>query len=510
MKRGERTYVYEETSYWDSSKKQGRKQLTYIGKVDAESGEVIAPKKRLESKPVSSRSYGGCELLRKVSQMLGLDSILKELYPNDYEDILALVYFKLLSGEPFYLITDWLEENELQCEVNSSQAISKLFASLGHADGRIEQFFSLWRKQFNDIEAVFFDITSISTYSENIEIAERGYNRDGDNLKQINLGLIASKTNGLPLAYRIYPGSINDVSTLHNAIELFSQLQLDASLFIMDRGFYSDRNICDCVQEDIKILIPLPSRTKSFQSLLKRNQELLKSVQSSFCYKHKTTFFYSKDSLTIGKKKFDAHIYLDPVHKAEEMSRLLMKIDNFEGSFAQKSFKNKEEVETYIKQSLGSLVYFLLYEDSDHFEIKRNEEEIENKINQMGVFILVTNQSLDQTQILDYYRGKDDVEKIFNDLKHPLNEDRIRCNNQSTMHGKLFVLFIGLILYSHIKQTAKTQGLFKKFTIPQLFKELQKLKTFHLSDGKKILAEISKKQKEIFSAFGIECSSFKT
>ena len=41
---------------------------------------------------------------------------------------------------------------------------------------------ALWRKRMGSVQAVIFDITSLSSYSELIEYLEWGYNRDKDHL----------------------------------------------------------------------------------------------------------------------------------------------------------------------------------------------------------------------------------------------------------------------------------------------------------------------------------------
>ncbi|SEA41282.1 hypothetical protein SAMN04515656_109113, partial [Eubacterium aggregans] len=41
-KRSGITYVYESTSYWDKEKKQGRSHRKLIGRLDPETGEVVA------------------------------------------------------------------------------------------------------------------------------------------------------------------------------------------------------------------------------------------------------------------------------------------------------------------------------------------------------------------------------------------------------------------------------------------------------------------------------------
>ena len=62
-------------------------------------------------------------------------------------------------------------------------------------------------------ETLIFDITSFSSASKNIDWLEWGYNRDGLDLPQVNLGLVLSLHRHLPLYFKLFPGSINDVVT---------------------------------------------------------------------------------------------------------------------------------------------------------------------------------------------------------------------------------------------------------------------------------------------------------
>ena len=57
-----------------------------------------------------------------------------------------------------------------------------------------------WFNKIKTEEIVAYDVTSISTYSDNIAIAGMGYNRDKENLEQIKLGMfcwLESKKNSL-------------------------------------------------------------------------------------------------------------------------------------------------------------------------------------------------------------------------------------------------------------------------------------------------------------------------
>jgi transposase len=71
------------------------------------------------------------------------------------------------------------------------------------------------------------------------------------------------------------------------------------------------------------------------------------------------------------------------------------------------------------------------------------------------------------------------------------------------MEGLLFVEFIAMILRSEINVVLKKSKLPASLSIPELLSELRKLKQITFGK-KKALSEVSKTQKDIYTAFGIK------
>ncbi len=97
----------------------------------------------------------------------------------------------------------------------------------------------------------------------------------------------------------------------------------------------------------------------------------------------------------------------------------------------------------------------------------------------MGTTIMLTNQStLGHTKILELYRHKDYLEKLFDLLKNEFDGKRLRGSTKDTVEGRLFLKFLSLILYSALSNTMREQHLFKGYSIRELMYEL---KNFALS-----------------------------
>lgn len=67
---------------------------------------------------------------------------------------------------------------------------------------------------FSAVSYIALDITSISSYSQLMKSCEWGYNRDHENLPQINLCMLFGEESMLPVYQTAYTGSLKDVTTL--------------------------------------------------------------------------------------------------------------------------------------------------------------------------------------------------------------------------------------------------------------------------------------------------------
>ena len=114
-------------------------------------------------------------------------------------------------------------------------------------------------------------------------------------------------------------------------------------------------------------------------------------------------------------------------------------------------------------------------------------------------------QNLSKSDVLDHYRNKDLVEKVFDVLKNEMDCKRLRTHNDFTTSGKLFVMFISLLIYSEIIRIMNQEKLFKTLTIKEMLYELRKIKINNFTkDGSTIISEVSIKQKKILKKFEID------
>ena len=113
-------------------------------------------------------------------------------------------------------------------------------------------YFKYQAKRHSCDEYLAFDTTSISSYSTLIKQAKYGKNKEGDSLPQINLALLYGEESMLPVYYRKLAGNITDVKTIENLVKDVDFLKLEKLKLVMDRGFYSEKNINDLMKHHRK------------------------------------------------------------------------------------------------------------------------------------------------------------------------------------------------------------------------------------------------------------------
>lgn len=102
-----------------------------------------------------------------------------------------------------------------------------------------------WNASRNHREQIYisYDSTNKVCQAGDIDIAEFGHSKSGDDKPIINYSLAYDHENKEPLFYEEYPGSIVDVSQLQYMLEKAKGYGYKKVGFILDRGYFSKENI---------------------------------------------------------------------------------------------------------------------------------------------------------------------------------------------------------------------------------------------------------------------------
>jgi transposase len=493
---GNHTYLYEVTSFWDKQKRQARQKRIILGKIDAKSGKLIPTQNQMTAR--TCRDFGNFHLLQSIAQETGLLKTLQEVFPHHWQEILTCAFYEVSERKPMYLCEPWsLATKTIDNLLLSSQRISELLQDLGKMDSERLTFFHQWTRQRAEREYLAFDITSISSYSQLMEYLEFGYNRDGEDLPQVNLGILFGQTSLLPIFYRLHQGSIRDMSTLATMLEYVKEFGMKKIRFVFDKGFYSDHNLAEMLANKAFFTISVPFTTSWAKRLVENSRSMIGRASNTLMINGDMINVVAGSQKKMGHRistfvAFNEHRYLDA------KKSLLKNIFRLE-----KQIEESKRSSYRAYRSNPYMKYLKVRKTQRGIFIQRREEKIAEALRYRGYLVIISNDIKAAPEILQLYRAKDSVEKAFDNLKNELDLKRLRVHSDEAMNGRLFIGFISLILLSWIDKKMKEKNLYKYYTQEEVMAELKRLKIIELSKGKKILTELSKKQTELFAKFEV-------
>jgi transposase len=497
-------YLYEITPYYDKEKKQIRQKSKYLGK--NLNGFPVKVRSR-DQVPKKVLSYGEFIPLRKISNDLDLDGILSEKLPaKEVWSFLSLAMNYVIRPRALNHIQSWYEGTILAEDHPdlplSSQSLSRILSRLGESTTNLDFSRSLIQRTAAS-PTLIYDITSLSSYSKNINLLEYGYNRDGLDLPQINLSLIVDKELGIPLMYDVYPGSIVDVSTLKNTIKKINAQGVRNYTLIMDRGFFSTANIEELMSSNLSFIIPPTSTLKSVREAISSIHSNIDDPQYLKLHQ-KEPLFVMPVNINIGEICLKGYAYYDQRREQQERNTLYKRLyDLMERlkSVNLKPWMNPGEVFREIAKKDARFIEWRTIDGK--FEVALRKNAISQAINKLGKFILLYQGQFSWEECLSLYRGKDAVEKGFDILKNDIDLMPAHVRTDSTLRGYLFIAFLALILRMKLRNLMVEAGLSKRFSVDGLMTELEKIKVLILPDGQKITTEVSRKQREILNALNM-------
>jgi transposase len=462
----------------------------------------------VKTKPMTKRLFfGATYLLDAIGRQLGVTNDLKQCFPMIYDQILSIAYYLIMEGKnPLYRFEKWgaIHKHPFGKDI-PSQRNSELFSEI--TEDAVRQFFRLQGKRRVEREHWAYDITTISSYSECLRQVQYGHNKDNDNLPQLNLALVFGEESRLPFYYRKLSGNIPDVKTVKVLLSDLEGIGIDKIKLVMDRGFYSEKNVNDLMKEHLKFLVATKPSLKYVKAEIDRSYDAIMSFESynddyglysttrAIDWEYKQVRPYKGDVLN-EKRRVYLHLYYDIDRAAEDKK-----------NFDRKLMSLRNEILTGNRISQHEPLYKRYFAVNSTpvrgVKVVVDEDAVREAKRYYGFFALLSNEKMDSMRALTLYRNKDIVEKAFGNLKERLNLRRTLVSSEQSLSGKLFVEFIALIYLSHINNCMQDAHLYKNLTMSGLLDKLDVIECLEVPNKKPQIGEVLSYQKDIYAAFKI-------
>jgi hypothetical protein len=142
----------------------------------------------------------------------------------------------------------------------------------------------------------------------------------------------------------------------------------------------------------------------------------------------------------------------------------------------------------------------------EKISISRNEKAIKKEMSICGFFSSVSYKaSGDALQMLKAYKTRDEQEKYFEQMKDQMDFHTQDASSQDGRAGREFILFVGLILSSAVRNTwSRNVVLRENFrTSLSILDEMQDIRWVRFADGREHMTEFCGLQVLICEQFGL-------
>jgi transposase len=447
--KGER-YVYKYTHYFRNAEGKPRNRAILIGKIDEKSGKMKPNKNFFELFKISPEmpdatvwDYGYSYLALKCCNDMGLTSCLNEVFGEQAMDIIVSAIYVIREGSTMDAIDDWLERTFVTSYFKhlNSQTTSKLFESISAP--KTHEFFKKWVTMALTGNNVCYDVTSISSYSRTMTDVEYGYNRDGENLPQFNIGMFCDENSKLPLYFNRYNGSLTDKTNLSYVLENAETVGLRDIKFVVDGGFISEECIRNLSAHSKAFTIGISAHLDIAVEMLKTHSKGIEGYANKlsdhdiYCVEKHLDYYGVSGRLLL---------FYDPMNHAQLCNEMSERIRSLSAELS----KLKRYPESKLKRYIN---YFRItkHTDDSGFDFVVDVDKVDLMLQHKGFFLIfTTDNESNHDDVLYHYRAKDAAEKLFDQLKVDMEAARIRTHNEQTTNGKAFVIFIALAIDSFL------------------------------------------------------------
>ena len=433
------------------------------------------------------REFGQVYLALAVWRRLGLDKLLGELMEAGREMVdwatvacvLVVARFCAIRSE-LGIAEEWYEKTALEdllgvekARINDDRlyrgldALAKQKERLcGHLIERYKDWFGV-RMEFllYDVTSTFFE----GSAGRNPKAA-RGYSRDKrSDCKQVCIGLVCTPE-GLPLAFEIFAGNRNDVTTVEDIVQMMEDKYGAAQrVWVMDRGMVSEENIAFLRERKALYIVGTPkSELRHFEAALleKENWSEVSEGLEARLVAHPDGLEHEKYVLC----RSTARAEKEKAMLARQGDRLVEEFAKIHAWLVRAPQRDQEKVGRRIGRVAGKypaaarLITAKVRHDTEGLacgldfwsDVLAGQKANQHK----GAYLLRTNcHETDPAVIWKWYIQLIAAEAAFRTAKSDLGLRPVYHQTESRVEAHILVCFLALALWRSLEQWMASKGL---------------------------------------------------
>lgn len=322
-----------------------------------------------------------------------------------------------------------------------------------------DELFHHWRIQNSHptggSELLAYDLTAVLIFGNGDDLGEHGDNAKKSNQKQINLCVLVTKWDRIPVTYFLFPGNFNSMSSVKDLLVTMIGSSIQPGTLIWDRGNTSEESIKDIEKLGWKLICSVQQVPKDVISLVKDTDVPL-SISNRVKSTEKSALYAIRAVGELFGRQNAGIVYINLKKRSELIdarNELLTDIgDELNLLRGNPDQKNETDMKTKISEIIGEQAKFFKIEISKvDSRLCMNWDFEDVAIDMAGSFdgkhlLYSTDTSLNAIDVVKEYLGKDFIEKMFKTMKTNLRLAPVRHWRGHRIRGIIFVNMMALWL----------------------------------------------------------------
>lgn len=529
------TYIYYSYEHnYSSEKGYTVPKSTSIGKCTDDEPDLMYPNTNFlkffpseelpETKGGAHRSgclrIGTYLVLRRIIAEHHLDEMIGNIIGKNSGLFLDLAVYSIIAeNNAGQYYPDYAFNHPLFTDRMKIYSDSKVSAFINSITGdQSRAFLDEWNEKQDHSQKIYisYDSTNKNCQAGDIDFVEYGHPKEDTGAPVINYSVAYDRNNAKPLYYEDYPGSIVDVSQLQYMLEKAGGYGYKNVGFILDRGYFSKENIHYMDKYGYEFVIMM----KGMKELVK---SLVLEVKGTFEEDRRYSIRdYKVSGITVKKQLYPSdekeryfHIFYNDRKRSSEHEAIEAKIDRM-AECLHKHEGTKYEIKGSGFAKYFDLIYYNKGKKDEKFMYGRELCDVINEeIRLCGYFVIITSEKMTAAQALELYKSRDASEKLFRGDKSYLGNKSFRVHTSESVHAKIFIEFVALIIrsrfYTCLKEQMQKNGKKNYMTVPAAIRELEKIELIRQSDREyRMDYAVTATQKEILKAFNMTAANIRT
>jgi hypothetical protein len=463
----------------------------------------------------ANRLYGHVWLLEQIAERTGLRDDLTTVFDGNRRQVdivLTLAMFPYLTKFTYNRLERWQRTDRAPCDIPLTPSFITTFTQSITEKHRLCLLRLRARRMGRD-ELCAVDSTSRTAWGGALADIRWGKNKERLPLPQTTEVVVYTLSGHMPVYYRTFPGNMNDARSLRVILVDMEHAGFMDLVYITDRGYESRRNIEQMILKGRKAVMCVRTSLKMVSDAIGALGDFtvrpdgMEIDPESRLYMAQSTVEYKVRGNGECAKAADMrlNLYFDPVRRSTELVELDIAVKEQKEEL-DRMVGEKEQVPD-VREAREEFRFFNLDIDETSrlvrgYELDRGRIASAKRLS--GFFSLLTiGLDWDARTALGHYSLRDEQEKYFEQMKDQMVADRQRNWSEEGKAGRLFVLFVSLILSSYVRHVWKTTSLKKMFSSSlEILDEMRPVRCIEHPKKARVITPFIGRQLDICEAFG--------